>query len=404
MMKYEWKKIFERKLNLILMIAGYILLGVCLYSFIYSESFYDEKTDSYIKGLEAIHMSQQKNEQMTDVVTEEYVTKMLQDIQAFNIDLESDEGYMKLARHYDSMYYFVAKNYTDMRESHIQVNELNRVDLSNGAQFYEQRMRKIKDFLNMDFSYGNFSQAEKNFWISKAASVKTPFIWGDQTVMSQIMDLVFVGFYLVLVLVACIAPIFAAEKESGASLLLLTTKYGKTRLIFSKMATAFLFCVLYMSIGLLLTITVYGIFLGYPGADLPIQLWNSIIPYNLSAGQTAMLAFVWILMLSLSMTALVAFCSAITGSSMATIVIGFAVMIAPAFFPMSKESGLWNHINYLFPVRVFDFKSVISSYVSYPLGNLVISYVSMVIIVYGAMIVLCLIPMRKAFVKGNVGK
>ena len=92
-------------------------------------------------------------------------------------------------------------------------------------------------------------------------------------------------------------------------------------------------------------------------------------------------------------------CSAGLRSSLATLTIGAAVIIAPAFFPMSKKSGLWNHINYLFPVRAFNLEDVMGSYVSYAAGNVVISYTAMVVIVYMAVSAVSLLWIRRAFVK-----
>ena len=92
-------------------------------------------------------------------------------------------------------------------------------------------------------------------------------------------------------------------------------------------------------------------------------------------------------------------CSAGLRSSLATLVIGVAFIIAPAFIPMSKKSGLWNHINYLFPVRAFNLEDVMGAYVSYAAGNVVISYTAMVVIVYAAVSAVALLLIRRMFVK-----
>ena len=79
-----------------------------------------------------------------------------------------------------------------------------------------------------------------------------------------------------------------------------------------------------------------------------------------------------------------------------------ALMIAPAFIPMSKESGLWNHINYLFPVRVIDLKTVLGSFVSYTAGNCVISYVEMIVIVYLVISVIAVLLIRTGCCKQGI--
>ena len=168
MMRYEWKKIFERRLNVVAMLLGYVLIGICVFSYISQESIYDEKTDSYIEGIEAIRMEQARAESQTDVITEEYMTELIREIQDYNMDLESDEAYMEIIRQLGDIFYFAAESYTDMRQNMIDKSALSRIDLTDGAQFYEQRMKKITDYLDCDFSYGNYKEIEKEYWIGKA--------------------------------------------------------------------------------------------------------------------------------------------------------------------------------------------------------------------------------------------
>lgn len=399
MMRYEWKKIFERRLNVISMLLGYMLIGICTFSYFTQERFYDEKTDSYIEGIEAIRMEQTRAEEQTDVITEEYMTKLISEIQSYDMDLESDEAYGEIIRPLGDIFYFAAKSYTDMRENHLDQNALNKLDLTDGARFYEHRMEKITDYLNCDFSYGNYTEAEKAYWIEKAESTNIPFRWGSKRVMDSLWELVFSGVYLLFVVVICTSSVFSAEYESGAAFLLLTTKYGKDKMIWSKIAVSMLFVVGYLTGGALLAAALAALIFGISGADLPVQLWNSVIPYNLTVGQ-ACLGNVAIIVLIGITIALVLLCSSAgLRSSLATLVIGAAIIIAPAFFPMSKESGLWNHINYLFPVRACNLQVMLGSYVSYTVGNVILSYVGMVVIVYAMISVVALLLVRRVYVK-----
>ncbi len=262
------------------------------------------------------------------------MTELIGEIQSYNMDLESDEAYEEIVRPLGDIFYFTAKNYTDMRKNTVDKSPLGEVDLTDGARFYEHRMEKIKDYLNCDFSYGNYKEIEKDYWIKKAENTDIPFRWGSTSVMTSLMELIFVGMYLQFVIVICMSSVFSSEYESGAAVLLLTTKYGKDRMIWSKIAVSLLFTVGYLTVG-------------------------------------------------------------------ATLVIGAAIIIAPAFFPMSRDSGLWNHINYLFPIRAFNLKEVIESYVSYTVGNVVISYIEMIVIVYTVISVVALLPIRRGFVKAR---
>lgn len=249
----------------------------------------------------------------------------------------------------------------------------------------------------MDFSYGNYKESEKAYWIRKAENTAIPFRWGSKGAINCIFDIIAIGFFMWFVVIICVSPVFSSEYESGAASLLLTTKYGKDRMVWSKIAVSLLFAAGYLSIGTLVAVGVIGLLLGFAGADLPIQLWNSVIPYNLTIGQACVWNFVMNLLIGLALVLMTLFCSARLRSSLATLVIGIAVLIAPAFFPMSRESGLWNHINYLFPVRAMDLKAVLGAFVSYTVGDCVIPYAGMLVIVYGVICVAALMLIRKGF-------
>ena len=92
MIRYEWKKIFERRLNVAAMLLGYVLLGFCVFVWISGASSYDEETQTYIEGIDAVRLDQQRVETQTDILSEEYITQLIQLIQSFGLDLESDEA------------------------------------------------------------------------------------------------------------------------------------------------------------------------------------------------------------------------------------------------------------------------------------------------------------------------
>lgn len=399
MMRYEWKKLFGSRLNVTVMLIGYLVIGVCIFNFIKNHTYYDERTGDYVSGTEAFRLDQERAKAQTDVISEEYITALIRDIQGCGMDLESDRGYREVILPRLDLFYFTAGNYTDMRANHTDRNALMELDLTDGAQFYEQRMKKITAYLNCDFSYGNYTAAEKAFWLRKAQGIEVPFCWGSKDNMDVVWDTVALCFFLVFVVVICASSVFSAEYESGAASLLLTTKYGKNRLIASKVAVTVLFVLGYLSVGNGMAVGIYGLLLGFQGADLPVQLWKSVIPYDLTVGQACALTFVFDLLIGITVALVLLCCSAMLRSSLATLAIGVALIIAPAFLPMSKESRLWNHINMLFPVRMMNVEDVLGTYMSYTLGGHVVSCLSMMVIVYGVISVAALLLVRRGFVK-----
>ena len=398
MIRFELKKIFERKFNVAAMVVGYILFGICLYQYIAQAEYYSEEPGEKVYGLEAIRMSKEHTDRQTDVVSETYMTSLIRDIQNQKMDLESDKAYTDLIRPLGDMFYFASKNYTDLQSEAIDVEALNKVDLSNGASFYEHRIQKVSDYLNRDFSYGNYSKAEKEYWMEKIENVTVPFVWGDKAVMDMAWDIIALGTYMIVVVIICISSVFSSEYETGAAPLLLTTKYGKSRLIWAKIITAFLFSILYVGIAVIGSLGIIAILLGFPGADLPIQLWNSVIPYDLTAMQVCLLNFGIVLLLTAAFTSILLSCSANIHSSFIVLVIGFLLFIVPTYFHMSKSSGLWNHIYCLFPVWVMNLKRMLGSFISYDFG-IVLSYLCMTVLVYAFVIVFAFVPIKKGFLR-----
>ncbi len=180
MIWFEWKKIFERRLNQFAMLAGYILIGVCVFFYISQVRIYDLEAETYIEGLEAVRLSQERAEGQTDVISEEYITKLIGDIQRIGVDLGTDESYEKIARPLGDIYYFIVKNYTDMRESSLDEKALGVLATADRAHISAQRMTQIPDYLNLDLSYGSSQASEKEYWIQKAEDIVMPFKLGRQ--------------------------------------------------------------------------------------------------------------------------------------------------------------------------------------------------------------------------------
>ena len=119
MLRFELMKIFKNKLNMTAMVLGYLLIAVCIVSYISSEEVYDSRTDSYVKGLEAFSAGRNQAESQTDYITEEYVTEFIRELQASPLDLDSDEGYIEVVRPQGSMFYLIANSYADVDAPYI---------------------------------------------------------------------------------------------------------------------------------------------------------------------------------------------------------------------------------------------------------------------------------------------
>ena len=86
-------------------------------------------------------------------------------IKESNIDPNTDEGYVTFDERYGNLFNYLVKCYQPIGVDIHQPELLLGLDLENGAQFYERRVQRVRDFVNQDFSYGNYSDAEKEYWI-----------------------------------------------------------------------------------------------------------------------------------------------------------------------------------------------------------------------------------------------
>ncbi len=400
MLRYELKKIFEKKLNIIAMIAGYVVMALCIIVPIHDETYNYENESEHVSGIEAIKQNKELAASQTDYLTEEFVTDTIREIQSKNMDLGSDEGYVQILKPNGELVYFLANSYREISDTNLDLNILNKVDLSDGrADFYETRMELIREHLNKDWSFGNYTEAEKEYWMNKAQKVTQPFRWGDRTVPKMLVTILSVSFYQMFVIAICIAPIFANESASGATQLLLTTRHGKKKLILVKILAAYIFSFGYLILSGIAELGIIGAIFGMDDMSLPIQLLNAKIPYDFTLGEVCALQVVVCLLITFFVTAFVMFFSALTRSSLGTMALTITWLIAPAFIPGSKTSNLFNHINDLFAVRFMEVQDVLGYYIDYRFGNVIVDYITMAAIVHLVLGVGLLVPLRKVFIQ-----
>lgn len=193
---------------------------------IFQEYDYLYEEEKAIQGVEAVQYHKQFAKQQTDELTEEYLTEILQDMQKSQKNPLTDDGFLYFNAKYGNLFHYLVKSYQLIGETDTKWDCLQHLDISSGASFYDRRIQRIVTYLNENFSYGNYSAAEKEYWIRQAKAVKIPFQWGDTFVMKQYDTVIGMGFYLLFVLFICLSSIFSGESENGIEGLLLSTKHG----------------------------------------------------------------------------------------------------------------------------------------------------------------------------------
>ncbi len=398
---FEWKKIFGRRTNKIAMLIGVVITAIVTRNYIFQNAVFDPDTREWVEGIQSFELAKEVSARMTDVLTEEFISEEIEKLKSYGVDLGSEQAYSDILRPYRDFWNLVIDNYAEMN-SYEDYDFLNNITAEDGSHFYEVRKEKLRSYLDKEFSYGNYTQAEKDFWIGKSDEVTIPFQWGNKDNMWVVWESVAIGGYNIFIIILCVTPMFCSEFESGAAALLLTTKRGRRTHAVSKIIAALSFALLYQCVIVGAAIAATGLLIGFDGADLPVQLWGTDIPYNWSVGKAVFINILIVMLVTVAMVLFTLVLSARIRNGIAVLAVSLTVIIAPTMFPMSKTSGLWNHINYLFPVRAIILEDCIKVFNSYAFGNVVFSYVEMIFLVYAAVSVLCLCFIGGGYTKYQV--
>jgi len=401
LLRFELRKILCRKVNLIALILGVLLIVISNIALIHGEFLCLDEENS-LEGVKAIKTQSEIENALASELSEEFLTGFLQDYRKEIQNQPLGYDFFLIAPKFN-LYSLLASNYAEWNEEWTW-EDLGKISTENGIGFYERRIEKIKTLLNAEYSYGNYTDIEKDYWIQKAEAIRTPFIWGSRTVWDTIWTSIGLLFFQLFVISICIAPVFAGEYQNRTDALILSAKHGKTKLIQAKIIASFLFTLLYIVLCSTISIGINIAILGADGWNLPVQLWDTIIPYQLTAVEACIIKLLIIFLLSFSLTAITLVLSAVCKSQMIVLAVDVLLFFGTVFLPSSKTSGLWNHILCLLPIHTFNLRDVLKMYNSYQFGNVVISYLMMILIVYALITVVCPWCAGRCFKKYQIGK
>lgn len=402
LIRFEIKKILMRRVNRIAMLFGMILIIFSNLALIHSESFPVSDTE-YCTGREAFQKQAEAENALTTQLSEKFLTGFLQDYQQIlqkeaesSTPAEPPSYDWSLIAPYANLFSLIANHYREWNDS-FAWEDLGQIPAEHGIHFYERRLEKIDTMLESDYTYGNYSEAEKAYWRSKAGNVSIPFAWGNRDVWNRIWDSIGLLIWLLFVISICTASVFSGEYQERTDSLLLSARHGKGKLIPAKIAASFLFTFAYTGLCSIVSIGINAGLLGIQGWDLPIQLFNTIIPYNWNVLQACTVNLLVIFLIFALLTGVSLLLSAICKSSLAVLALDVLLFYGTLFLPSSKTSWLWNHIFCLLPLHCFNLKDLLRMYISYPIGGMVISYLDMVLISYTLLLLLCILCTGKFF-------
>ncbi|KEH90975.1 membrane protein [Clostridium novyi A str. BKT29909] len=378
LIKYELRKIFKTRSTKVSLIVILLLMACSVVSNIKHRLYVDEMGNE-IHGLKAIELKREQVTKHAGYLSEDKLTNIFNDYQKINKDSKSykpnskwlkDEVFGKYIMNKDEILDLIRQDFSYADKYNYDIDSLSNKDIKS---FYKRRDTKIKEILNKKYSHGSYSESEKKYVCAINNKISKPFYFdysdGWEGIFRELFHIILIS--IIFVICIWVAPIFALEYETGADSIILSTRYGKNKLIIAKILAVFL-CTTFVYFGLVLIFTVcmlwiYGIH-GW-NASLQVIFIKSVYPFSVLEGYLLGVALGYLVALAFSSFIMVLSSKIKTSSIM---VISGLLIFIPIFFQRNKENLVLNRFTNLFPGNAVNAFRNFSSCDTYAFKNLVL--------------------------------
>lgn len=403
LIRFELKKIVMRKSARYTCIVVFVLLcGIMALNVVQTKE--QGPDDTVLSGFAAIELRQQNADrhagELTDArVAEElalyYETAFSQiDPQEF-ATLSDQSAYETIISTYDAQTVdFLHDNYYGwllsawsprQGASDAQVSAL--IGPAPSMSFHDARASRLQRTLDEgQRGTWEYSQVEREYWTAKQALVSEPLAYGYAGGWQNIIDCVaFVVFVIVGICVA-LAPVFAGEYQNRTDSVLLSARYGRSRLVAAKIIAAAVFATGYFALcmGVICAVSLFAH--GVQGGGLPIQVMALSSPYNLTMAQAAGISVGLAYLMTMGFAAFTLLLSSKMKSLLAIFVIDVALAVLTGMIP-TAGIGVLVHVVSLFPTSLSG-HTLFWACQSYPLGGFVTDTIGMIAMLYAVVLVM----------------
>lgn len=406
LVKHEFLKILRKKSTLIVMAVSLILTGFLFGLPIIQYQTYNQ--DGVIKGTEGIAYEKEQYADLSVPLSEEYIAETIREVQELfvnpdNIGYDGNEQFLIGDAYWngvaprEKLLNLIANAYSKPNEI-LGYNNLPDLDIKDGAFFYQTMEGKIQTLLNNPSR--KLSDEQKEFWDSMAGKVDTPLQYGYYEGWEVIISSFELLMFALLAVCIVVAPVFSGEYQAGTDAVILSAKYGKTKLTTAKIAASLLFgtaaFILHIVVACGLPLAAFGA----DGWNLPLQIANTTIPYPLTFLQAVLINIGIIYLVLLAMVGLTLLLSAQLKSPYLVLIILVPILFIPMFLTPNGTTGAYNLILFLLPYR--STMPEFGKYISYQFGGLVWDALTVRTILYAFLTVIMLPLARLGFKKHQV--
>lgn len=388
MVRYEIKKIFSTFSSKIAVLILVFIVALSSWLAITGVEWINEQGDAET-GLAAIAKLKEAQNEWEGELDEEKLRAIILELQRINATPEAQskdynqndiaygwkQGFMPIR---DTMNYTYAANFNSY-----DFNTADRVSLAAAGDFYSNRMKLLKDYLNKGDGKDAFSEAEKAYLIQKYEEIETPFYYDYAEGWSQLLynspTVIMIG---ALILGYLVAGIFSNEFKWKSDSIFFTCVHGRKKATIAKIKAGFLVVTgLYWGAILIYTLVTLSV-LGVEGASRPIQLgllWKC--PFNFTLLETYLLATVGGYIGNLFFAFLTMWVSAKTRSGIFAVTIPFILIFLPTFLDNLGIESLSNLVG-LFPDQLLQVYQVIRYFRVYEIFGTVFMAMSVLPVLY----------------------
>lgn len=398
LVKYEFLKILRKKSTIIVMAISLLLTAFLFGLPILQYQTYNQ--NGVIKGFEGIAYEKEQYKDLTVPITDEYAAQTITEYQKLfenpeNVGYDGSEkfligdAYWNYVAPRENLLGMIASAYDSPGENS-GFNKLPELDLTDGAKFYQSRNEKIESLLNTPSR--DMSTEQKEYWSNMSRKVEAPLQYGYHEGWKIIMSSFELLMFALLAVCIVIAPVFSGEYQAGTDAVILSGKYGKTKLVTAKIISSMIFGVLAFTLHIIVAFGLPLAAFGTDGWNLPLQIAGTTIPYPFTFLQATLINLGVIYLVLLAMIGLTLLLSAKMKNPYIVLIVLVPVLFIPLFLSPNGTTGTYNLTLFLLPYR--STMPEIDKYISYQIGGMVFDALSVRAILY-AVLTAIMLPLAK---------
>ena len=379
--KFEIRKIIKRKSSIMAIVMFFL---VCIINIVFSvstESYGSDLTGDLKKGILAISQKREEVNNLKGNLTEKRISEVINIYNNLSknsknmsdFDGLSEEDYYTHWQKYKDIDSLIDRSYGESLL--LGVDASKNLKLEDGSTFYSNREKQILNYIEHESLY-EYTNEEKDKIIQITNDMETPLYY-DYTDgwFKLIWDMNLLLLVLIICISICISPVFSSECEEHMDSIILSTKYGKNKLILSKFKASFIFTSIFYFVSVVFMAFIRLFIYGFEGWNCKIQVvstyWHSM--YNINFLQAFLLSVVLGYIACLVTVSIAIFISSKLKNSFAVIVSTLGILFIPKVISTINVSKFIDYIIDLFPINISNVNNILGYYKFYNIfGNLVI--------------------------------